>query len=49
MLERFPGYTLTTLLQEDTLLLRLMDIEALGTPPQGPAATDWGEEAASGW
>jgi hypothetical protein len=32
-LERFPGYTLTTLLNEDAELLRLLTIEELGAPP----------------
>jgi hypothetical protein len=34
MLERFGGYTLETLLAEDTELLRLCNIEALGRPEQ---------------
>jgi hypothetical protein len=36
-LREFPGYTLTTLLQEDVRLLRLLSIERLGTPdpPEG--------------
>jgi hypothetical protein len=34
-LERFPGYTLTTLLDEDPELLRLLTIERLGTPEGG--------------
>jgi len=29
-LERFPGYTLTSLMEEDTELLRLVAIEELG-------------------
>jgi len=33
MLERFPGYTLSSLLEESTLLLRLMKIEAMGRRP----------------
>lgn len=32
MLRQFPGYTLTSLLQEDVRLLRLLHIEQLGTP-----------------
>jgi hypothetical protein len=38
LLERFPGYTLATLLAEDAGLLRLVRIEALGrreVPPGG--------------
>jgi hypothetical protein len=38
-LERFPGYTLTSLLEEDTELMRLVAIEELG------GARDNGEEA----
>lgn len=34
MLERFPGYTLTSLLEEDALLLRLVTIEAMGRRPE---------------
>lgn len=34
LLRQFPGYTLTTLLQEDVRLLRLLSIEALGTPDE---------------
>jgi hypothetical protein len=30
MLREFPGYTLSSLLAEDVLLLRMMKIEALG-------------------
>lgn len=33
MLERFPGYTLSSLLDEDPLLLRLITIEAMGKRP----------------
>jgi hypothetical protein len=29
-LERFPGYTLSSLLQEDTELMRLVAVEELG-------------------
>ena len=32
LLERFPGYTLATLLAEDAALLRLVKITELGTP-----------------
>lgn len=32
MLREFPGYTLTSLLNEDPLLLRLVKIERLGKP-----------------
>lgn len=37
LLERFSGYTLRTLLNEDTELLRLVQIEKLGRPddPEG--------------
>jgi hypothetical protein len=35
LLQRFPGYTLTSLLQEDAELLRLLKIEQLGTPDEG--------------
>jgi hypothetical protein len=38
MLERFGGYTLRTLMDEDPLLLRLVKIEALGKPPESPSA-----------
>jgi hypothetical protein len=31
-LERFPGYTLSSLMEEDTELMRLIAIERLGTP-----------------
>lgn len=34
LLRQFPGYTLTTLLQEDVRLLRLLSIESLGTPDE---------------
>lgn len=40
MLREFPGYTLTTLLQEDTDLLRMYAIEKLGTPEQAPEEVD---------
>lgn len=47
LLREFPGYTLTTLMQEDTLLLRLLSIEALGTPDEAEPAeggdTAWPE------
>lgn len=33
MLREFRGYTLSTLLDEDPLLLRLVTIEALGRRP----------------
>jgi len=33
-LERFPGYTLSSLLAEDTELMRLVTIEQLGTPEE---------------
>lgn len=32
LLERFSGYTLKTLLAEETELLQLVNIEALGRP-----------------
>jgi hypothetical protein len=35
MLREFPGYTLTTLYQEDADLLRMYAIERLGTPEGG--------------
>lgn len=35
LLERFPGYTLSTLLAEDAHLLRLLKITELGTPEGG--------------
>jgi hypothetical protein len=41
-LRQFPGYTLTTLLQEDVRLLRLLTIERLGTP-DNPDTTEGGE------
>lgn len=34
ILHRFPGYTLSSLMEEDSELLRLLNIEALGTPPE---------------
>lgn len=37
LLERFPGYTLSTLYKEDPELLRLLMIEQLGTPEGGAA------------
>lgn len=43
LLERFPGYTLTTLLAEDTLLLRLLAIEALGTPDDPDETVEGGD------
>lgn len=33
MLERFSGYTLRTLMDEDVSLLRMVKIEALGRRP----------------
>lgn len=41
MLREFPGYTLSTLLDEDPLLLRLVKIEAMGKRP-GPDAAEGG-------
>lgn len=35
LLERFPGYTLGSLLAEDAALLRLLKIVELGTPAGG--------------
>ena len=35
LLQRFPGYTLQTLLDESAELLRLVTIEQLGTPTEG--------------
>jgi hypothetical protein len=32
VMRRFPAYTLSALLAEDTELLRLLEIEELGTP-----------------
>jgi hypothetical protein len=43
LLREFPGYTLTTLLEEDTLLLRLLSIERLGTPDE-PDTLEGGED-----
>lgn len=43
LLREFPGYTLTTLLQEDTLLLRLLSIERLGTPDEPDDTAEGGE------
>jgi len=37
MLREFPGYTLSGLLNEDPLLLRLMKIEAMGKRPEPDA------------
>jgi hypothetical protein len=42
-LERFPGYTLSTLLEESTELARLVRIEELG------GAHTHGEEVSDGW
>ena len=38
LLERFSGYTLQTLLEEDAELLRLVAIEQRGRPPEENAA-----------
>lgn len=47
MLRQFPGYTLSTLLAEDVRLLRLLNIEAAGTPdepdPMEGGDTEWPE------
>lgn len=43
LLRQFPGYTLTTLLAEDTLLLRLLAIEALGTPDEPDTDPEGGD------
>lgn len=46
MLRQFPGYTLSSLLEEDVRLLRLLTIERLGAPddldylPEG-GETEW--------
>lgn len=37
LLQRFPGYTLSTLLEEDTELIRLVAIQAMGTKREQPA------------
>lgn len=37
MLERFGGYTLQTLLDEDAELLQLVQIEEMARPPQDEA------------
>lgn len=34
MLERFSGYTLRTLMEEDAELLQLLQVEEAGTPPR---------------
>jgi hypothetical protein len=42
-LERFPGYTYTSLMDEDSEFLKLVKIEALGRPsetPDGPPPSD---------
>lgn len=39
-LERFGGYTLTSLLAEDSELLRLLAIENMGTEPRGEVSDD---------
>jgi hypothetical protein len=44
LLRQFPGYTLTTLLQEDVRLLRLLSIENLGTPDE-PDPVEGGGDA----
>lgn len=42
LLERFGGYTLATLMAEDSLLLRLVKIEALGRRRDEAAeSADW--------
>jgi hypothetical protein len=45
MLERFSGYTLSTLMDEDVELLRMMKIEALGRRPDDqdppPSPEQW--------
>jgi hypothetical protein len=47
LLRKFPGYTLTTLLQEDVRLLRLLSVEQLGTPDESdPDPMEGGE---TGW
>jgi hypothetical protein len=46
LLRRFPGYTLTTLLQEDTRLLRLLAVERRGTPDEPDDLVEGGE---TGW
>jgi hypothetical protein len=44
ILRKFPGYTLSALLQEDVRLLRLLHIEALGTPDPDEGGDDaWPE------
>lgn len=35
LLRQFPGYTLSTLLEEDVELLRLLNIVAAGTKEEG--------------
>lgn len=45
MLERFSGYTLQTLMAEDSALLRMVKIEALGKRPDERA--EGGEQ--HGW
>ena len=41
MLRQFPGYTLKTLLEEDSELLRLLAIERLGTPEGGDQGSEY--------
>lgn len=45
LLQRFPAYTYTTLMQEDVRFLRLLTIQRLGTPdePDTPEGgdTEW--------
>lgn len=40
LLERFGGYTLQTLLEEDVELLQLLQIEEAGTPPRETEGED---------
>lgn len=44
LLRQFPGYTYSTLMQEDTRLLRLLAIEQLGTPDEPDTDTLEGGE-----
>ncbi|WP_405960828.1 hypothetical protein OG235_28085 [Streptomyces sp. NBC_00024] len=45
ILRRFPNYTYSTLMQEDTAFLRLLAIEAAGTPDEA----DTVEGGETGW
>lgn len=41
LLERFPGYTYETLMEADTELFRLVQIQALGHPEKTEGGEAW--------